>query len=89
MPSLDELKVKFATIFEVGVETVVLTVTPFADSPTFVLSLCLNQVSQVDTKKLAAVLALAQECVMDVFVHPEAEESVCVELRKEQVQLVF
>ncbi len=86
---LDDLKAKFAAIFEVEVGTVVLAVNPISDSSAFVLSLCLNQVSQLDTKKLAAVVALAQEAAMDVFVHPEAEESVCVELRKEQVTLVF
>jgi hypothetical protein len=86
---LDDLKTKLAAIFEVGIETIVLTVNPISDSSAFVLSLCLNQVAQLDTKKLAAVLALAQEASMDVFVHPEGADSVCVELRKENVQVVF
>jgi hypothetical protein len=86
---LDDLKTKFSAIFEAGIETIVLTVNPISDSSAFVLSLCVNQVAQLDTKKLAAVLALAQEASMDVFVHPEATDSVCVELRKENVQVVF
>jgi len=84
--TIDEVKGKLAGISGRSVTDIAVTVEPL-EGESFSLKIAANEVPTLATADLVALLDLAKEAQMQVFVIPESEETLWIQLKREPITL--